>query len=179
MTSGNLPWKKIRNSGIFLILSAFLIFIGGKGLIWVVTDTFSILQSKNWEMVSGTTTQIGINTTHDYGRFAAHTQYSPEIKYSFVVGGQTYQGNRFSIPKRRTTSLEEAQRQIAPYEINSDVAIYYDTKNPNKSVVQKPYFDYFFTFFLGIFSPVMLVGGWFAFRRGIANLFFNHKINLR
>jgi hypothetical protein len=79
------------------------------------------------------------------------------MEYHFSVAGITYTGNRFEIPSRRAGGDEaDFRRQLAPYAPGSVVKVYYDSKDPTRSVVSRPTMDYGFIVCIGGVSLLFL-----------------------
>jgi hypothetical protein len=128
--------------------------IGLKGLFWVYSDTMLILDSRNW--ITG---EAIIDTSWlDKTWYKATPNYSLMMNYHFSVAGITYTGDRFEIPPRRSSGDESYfRKKLAPYSPGTVVKIYYDPKDPTRSVITHPEMNYFFTFFLGGFSLLLCI----------------------
>jgi hypothetical protein len=134
-----------------LVLIVILGLIGVKGLFWVCRDTALILDSRNWVLGDAVIDRSWLDKTWNRGA----QNFSLRMRYHFLVSGAAYTGDRFEIPSRRASGDEEYfKRELAPYAPGSAVKIYYDPKDPTRSVVTKPQMDYFFTLFLGGLSLV-------------------------
>lgn len=153
--------KKNKNNKMSQIIMALIVlFIGIKGFVWVSSDTILILESKNWRQAEATIIDTSINITYNRGR----KRYSPQMEYVFDHNGQIVKGNKFRIPSMRYTSKEHVEKTLKKYPINTKTTIYFDPNDTEKTVILKPRFNFFFTFFLGLISLGLIISGiWLLF----------------
>jgi hypothetical protein len=112
-----------------------LLFVGGKGLVWVVGDTRTALDSKSWVSAPAIV--------------ESSTPEQSEVSYRFRVNGREYVGNRLDIPARRTASVA--------YAPGAQIQIIYDPLDPTQSVVNRPAVNYWFTLGIGAISLCLVI----------------------
>ena len=93
--------------------------------------------------------------------------YSPQIKYEFIFNSMLVRGDRFQIPSRRYSSKNHVENILEGYATGGIIDIYVDSLDSSKSVVLKPGFNYFFTFFLGLIAIVCIVSSVWLFHFAI------------
>ena len=66
--------------------------------------------------------------------------YYPQINYQYVVAGLEYRSQRRSLINVGGGSLTRgvAQRVLARYPVGSAVVVYYDPRNPNEAILERP-----------------------------------------
>jgi hypothetical protein len=134
-----------------LLAVLFCAVIGIKGGLWVYHDTSLILESKSWIPTQGIIIKTWLETSWTKGT----EMFSPMAEYSFDTQKGIVIGDRFEIPSTRSSSKDGELSRLSLYPVGSRQTIYYDPKNPDKSVILKPKFSYFFTFVLGGFSLLL------------------------
>ena len=152
--------KKKGTNFFSLFFPVLLLIVGFRGAWWVYTDTKSILESKNWQPTEAVITSTSIRTS--IGGYSTK-MYSPQLSYEFLHDGKIIEGKRLQIPSRRTSSETKVENILRQYKTGTKTKIYYDSLNPSNSVVIKPQFNFFFTFFLGIIAIGCLLGGIYLF----------------
>lgn len=137
---------------------AFLLFLGGKGLLWVVGDTLLALDSKSWLSAPAVVQHASLEESTGA---KGVSEYSPDIRYRFQVKGREFVGTRLEIPARRSGSEEAERNRLAMYAPGTTVQILYDPLDPTRSVVLRPSINYWFTLGMGLFSVGMIVASLF------------------
>lgn len=64
-----------------------------------------------------------------------YTDYQPEIRYEFTVGGKEYAGNRYTLLASRVPWRSDAEKIVTQYPIGREVDVYYDPSDPNRCVL--------------------------------------------
>jgi len=150
---------------IGLAILAVLGLAGVQGLFSVYRDTALICDSRNWVAGEAIIDKSWLDKSASRGAL----NYSLMMRYHFFVAGIPYTGDRFEIPScRHSGDVGYFRKQLAPYAPGAVVKIYYDPKNPTRSVVTHPEINYFFTFFLGgVFLLICAISsfGIYAFLR--------------
>ena len=144
--------NKSRGSGGLFIAVVFGL-LGLWGVYWVYSVTALILDSSGWVPGEAIIDRSWLDRTSS----RAGSNFSLMMEYHFSVEGITYTGNRFEIPSRRAVGDEaDFRRQLAPYAPGSVVRVYYDPKDPTRSVVTRPTTDYGFIVCIGGVSLLFL-----------------------
>lgn len=64
--------------------------------------------------------------------------FAPSVQYSFVVGDETYDGDKLAGGGRYwSASQGEVQNWLAPYAAGATVKVYYDPDNPKSCVLDR------------------------------------------
>ncbi len=119
--------------GLFL-----LIFIGLG--IWLVIksiqDKKKAGESQNWPSTLGTITQSqvseSVSTSDD-----DLPSYHPSVKYSYAVGGESFESNKIYFGAVSSGSQKKAQEVIARYSQGSTVTVFYNPINPKEAVLER------------------------------------------
>jgi hypothetical protein len=85
------------------------------------------LASQNWRSTRGWVTSSRAVDTVDYT--GADGDPVPDIRYNYIVGGNTHIGKRISFGK---IGIDK----VARYPVNRNVVVYYDPKDPDQSVLE-------------------------------------------
>jgi len=119
----NLPWK-----GTILILVGVLL------LLFVTRQWVIGYSSHNWQTVQGQiTTSKAIPCSRKYHRFGSQAS----IVYKYSVNGVSYSSNNITFAlDSLTTFCGNAEKIMTRYPLGKDVLVYYDPKNPEKSVLR-------------------------------------------
>ena len=121
--------------------------LGGVGVIFflvsllaastAIKDWRRYRESDNWLPA---TAQI-ISGNISARRGSKSTSYVLEIKYAYMVLGQSYENNQFSFGSEGTgyDTRKKAEGMLAKYPNGSQTTIYYDPSNPQQAVLEKKY----------------------------------------
>ena len=111
--------------------------IGVAALILGIRNRNKAEESNNWPAVDGliTDAQIEKDTDVDEDGFSS-TTYTPKWQYQYTLGEQTYTSERISFGAVRGYGrIKKAQEELDKYPVNSRVRVYYDSQNPDESVL--------------------------------------------
>jgi len=115
---------------------ATLIGLGG-----VLLTTWHIKQdraSESWPQVTGTviTSRIGSSTTHRQNKTrSSDTDYSVELRYTYEVEGQAYEGHRLRFGSTSHERRSDAQKEQRQFQAGKKVSVYYHPEKPGRSVL--------------------------------------------
>ena len=62
--------------------------------------------------------------------------FVPVLRYSYFVGGRTYDGNKLTLHEPYPRSRGELERRLLPYPVSAAVMVYYDPTNPQRAVLE-------------------------------------------
>ena len=122
-----------------LIISgiAFLAIFGALG-IYLATQAYGNIAkasaSENWKSASGRIAQSGFEVRS--GRRGKQTA-TVSVRYSYEVDGSSYTGNTLSFEKQDSFHPDTAASLLKPYPSGANCTVYYDPKQPSKSVLIK------------------------------------------
>jgi hypothetical protein len=146
-----------------ILTAALLGWVGIKVALWVATDTLAILESRNWATTSGTIDCAWLERSYAHG-----WEYSPVVEYSFTANGKSFRGDRLEIPARRSGDRNFEQGRVDRLLQMRAVEIFYDPRDPQQSVVNRPKMNYWFTLGLGTLALAFCAGsvaiGWSLLR---------------
>jgi hypothetical protein len=90
------------------------------------------IMTKSWPSTGGTVISSDIKRgTSSKGS----PKYSLDINYTYKIGNEEFQSNRYSSTNARGTS-QWAREEITRYPANSAVKVYYNPENPKESVLE-------------------------------------------
>ena len=121
----------------FVVLGTIFMCIG----VWLVSQAKS---SAQWPIVLGTISEtrvVGrINLASDVLR--RYIDYAVEVEYSYLVAGQFYLSDRFSLGSGSTVEggfdTKKAARvwlKNSPYQVKENIKVYVDPKDPTNTVL--------------------------------------------
>lgn len=82
---------------------------------------------------------VVVSTTRDtdnrVGFSNSTTTHSPDVRFSYVVAGQSYESSRLypNIIERSYASASAAAEQLAPFPVNAKVRVYVDPAHPEQA----------------------------------------------
>lgn len=130
------------------MLSLILFLVGIKGLYWVVMDTSRIIKSKTWEVYRAEVVSTELKRVR-------RRSFSPIITYVFDYKGDTYFGDKYTIPSKKVRP-SQAEAISEYYFPGRNIDVYIDPLSPQESVIIRPEFSWWFTFGLGGFASSLL-----------------------
>ncbi len=130
-----------NNLDVFLA-GAFALGFGGFGLILLliyVNAQMLIIASRNWPSVEGRieSSRVVRRSTSSGSGHGTNSSYRPEIKYTYSVMGNNYEGKRigFGVP---IGSFESGAKQVvARYPHGTTRTVYYNPQNPAQAVLER------------------------------------------
>lgn len=128
------------------------------------TSLFQQLRASGYETTMGViSSAVVTRETGSKGR-AVH---SPDIRYSYVVDGRTYQGVRFRYNQGPSTDSAWAEKAVRDFPAGARVAVRYDRRRPGDAVLDAGVngSDLMLPLFMTPFNAVLIgmwwaVGGW-------------------
>ena len=118
----------------------------GKLILIAVITLFAVLGWRAWQMrqaspqwpsVMGemlSARAVARNETGDGSGHDMHMWHS-EVRYRYVVQGQSYTGNRLRAFGYNHSSEAESLKELAPFPVGKPVKVYYDPAKPSVSVL--------------------------------------------
>jgi len=92
-------------------------------------------ESASWPNVLGRIISSRVVSSTIEGASTMTTNYHPEIKYTYEVGGKVYAGERISFGLL-ITDLNPANAAVSKYPAGSEVKVTYDPSNPSVAVLE-------------------------------------------
>lgn len=89
--------------------------------------------SLTWQETKGEVIQSNISSK---GGWLGDDEYFPEVRFSYAVGGEVFEGCRFSVGNgSRFLTYQEAERVLEYYQPGDTVPVYYDPNKPDEAVL--------------------------------------------
>jgi len=131
-----LPFAGVACLGIFILVFAlagiYLVYLGIKNM-------RKAQASQSWPSVAGQVTGVDVgesqSTDSDGDR---HTSYYPIVRYTYVVNGQSFAGDKLAFgPRTGSGRYAKAQAMANRYAAGAPVTVYYNPENPEDAVLEK------------------------------------------
>jgi hypothetical protein len=131
-----LPFAGVGCLGIFILVFA----LGGAYLVYLGIKNMRKAQaSQSWPSTSGQVTGVDVGesrSTDSDGHH--HTSYYPIVRYTYVVNGQSFSGDKLAFgPRTASGRYAKAQAVASRYAVGAPVTVYYNPENPEDAVLQK------------------------------------------
>lgn len=118
------------------IFPAIFIVAGLFFFVWGIFLYLEARESSSWPSVEGKVLSKKVDSsTSRNSDGKSETSYYPKMQYSFVVDGKTYQGSRIKVGNQSYGRYSSAQAAIADYSVKKPCMVYFNPKDPNKSVL--------------------------------------------
>jgi len=69
------------------------------------------------------------------GREKSQRTYAPNVTYSYVVGGKSYESSRLTLVPRNYSTLSGVQAVLAQYPVGGTVKVFHDPSDPSNCVL--------------------------------------------
>lgn len=128
------PWQ------IFLLIFAVLALVCWPICAWfIVTGRAALAQareSRSWPTAPGTVLASKVDTSLRLLSKNRDYKYVPMISYTYEVAGKRYEGDVIQFGLTEAASRSVAEQTIKPYPVGGKVKVFYDPKDPKKSVLE-------------------------------------------
>ena len=126
---------------LYFIIIVCLIFIGtGIGMLIKLAQSYDKLQkSKHWLTTIGKiiSSELDMQTTTD-AEGNQSTTYLAKILFSYEVDGVTYESDCINFDYgMRTSNISKQQSMVEQYPMGREITVFYDSENPQQSVLEK------------------------------------------
>jgi hypothetical protein len=128
--------RAVNSSPWFMLL--FLMVFGGMGSWAFITGLKGVekaLASQNWPSVQGQVLSSSVGT-HDSHDSDSSTTYSADVRYTYGVNGNTYQGTHLGSGDFSSSNYNQMSAWAAKYPAGKQVSVYYDPANPATAVLE-------------------------------------------
>ena len=116
-----------------------LLFLGIAVFLYGVFPLYFSYQSASWESVPGTVVQSKLTYTKGITRAKKGSRtgkYFADIVYKYFVNGAQYKNSEIFYGYIGNKSSNDAKFLLDLYPIDSNVDVYFDNSNPERSVLQ-------------------------------------------
>lgn len=130
-----LPFVGVSCLGIFILVFA----VGGIYLVYLGIKNMRKAQaSQNWPSATGQVTGVDVGESHSTDSDGHHhTSYYPIVRYTYVVNGQSFAGDKLAFGPRTSGRYAKAQATANRYAVGAPVTVYYSPENPEDAVLEK------------------------------------------
>ena len=118
----------------------FYVLVFG-GVMYVgIQQALEMGDSRKWPTTEGVITESHITSSHktstEKGWHGSRYEYEVRVQYAYEVDGVSYNGNRLRIRPNKYSSEKNAQRELAEYPLGQRVRVYYNPKEPERSLLK-------------------------------------------
>ncbi len=121
--------------------------LGGFGVIFFLVSLLAATTAmKDWQRYRESDNWVPATAQIVSGNISAqkgskNTSYVVNIRYTYTVLGQIFEGGQFSFGSEGTgyDTRNRAEKVIAQYPAGSQATIYYDPNNPQQAVLERKY----------------------------------------
>jgi hypothetical protein len=123
----NSPKSKLTILVFFLVLCLFL-------FIYSIALLTRSIASRHWPATTGTMVKSDIYW--DVTQKGTSHRYTPDLKFTYTIDGKECHSTKYKMynPHSHTRSIIEDM--IRPYQVNSEVKVYYSPHHPGSAVLQ-------------------------------------------
>lgn len=122
--------EKASKKQLILVFGIFLLLSLGWFIFSIVRDVKAI-QALSWQPVEGTVISGEVAAVSSS---KGASKSKPVIRYTYTVDGADYESDRYSSTVARGPAIW-AKEIVDGYPAGSDITLYYDPRNPSKSVI--------------------------------------------
>lgn len=133
----------------------FWVFLGAKGIYWVVHDTYYGIASHSWPTVTGRVVKTRVKY-HAYHAPLSQNAY-PYVNYAYTVNNQSYVNDTFSFPGPYTAPVSVVRKFLNKHHPGTNIPVYYDPNSPQHACLKLKNVDYFFISMTGTLSVIFFV----------------------
>ncbi|MEO4047895.1 DUF3592 domain-containing protein [Pseudomonas sp. CAU 1711] len=112
----------------------------GAMLYFGIQQALEMGDSRDWPTTEGVIIASRIASSHktstEKGWRGNRYEYEVRVQYSYSVGGVNYTGHRLRIRPTKYGFEQNARRELAEYPVGQRVRVYYDPKQPERSLLK-------------------------------------------
>jgi hypothetical protein len=118
----------------------FYVLVFGVVMYVGIQQALEMGDSREWPTTEGVITESRIVSSHETstekGWHGSRYEYEVRVQYSYSVDGVSYSGNRLRIRSTKYSLEGNAQRELAEYPVGQRVRVYYNPKEPERSLLK-------------------------------------------
>jgi hypothetical protein len=118
----------------------FILFFTGIG-IWLILRSISerkkVNESATWPSVTGVITENSIDENALSSDDDNIPSYSPNISYTYQVGGKNYESSRLMFGARQGGSYKSAAAVASRYPVGASTPVFYNSADPIEAVLER------------------------------------------
>ena len=118
----------------------FYVLVFGVVMYVAMQQALEMGDSREWPTTEGVITASHITSSHktstEKGWHVNRYQYEVRVQYAYEVDGVSYSGNRLRIRPNKYSSEKNAQRELAEYPLGQRVRVYYNPREPERSLLK-------------------------------------------
>lgn len=123
-----------------LLGGAFALGFGAVGLIMLlvyISARMRTAASQNWPSVEARIDESRVHRMTSTSRGHTSSSYVPEIKYTYSVMGNAYQGSHIGFGVTMSGWLSSAEKVVARYPEGATRTVYYNPQKPAQAVLER------------------------------------------
>ena len=135
---------------------------GGVGVLILfgfIMSQLEVVLSAGWPSTQGKITDSYIQRETSHSRNGTSTSYEPKVKYTYTVGGQTFEGHKIGFGVQVSGGEDEAAKALKPYPVGAACTVYYGPRNPAVSVLERKVINPGWTLFFAFLCLATGAGG--------------------
>lgn len=138
---------------VMRVVGAGMVDIGALAAYGAIRMRLKTAQAHKWPTVTGTIVSSELESETDRHDGKPMTMYGAAIRYSYQVGGKSYESDSIQLGGTSETSRPgEFERMVARYPKGKSVKVYYDPDDPATATLEPGALG-------GIFNMAMVAGG--------------------
>lgn len=117
------------------------VLVFGVAIYFAIQQALEMGDSREWPTTEGLISSTHITHSTDRqpakGDHRLRHEYEVRVQYSYSVDGVSYTGNRLRIRPSHHSTEQQARRELAEYPAGQRVRVYYDPKEPGRSLLKQ------------------------------------------
>ncbi|MBD9423833.1 DUF3592 domain-containing protein [Pseudomonas sp. PDM15] len=118
----------------------FYVLVFGVVMYAGIQQALEMGDSREWPTAEGVITESRITssykTSSEKGWHGSRYEYEVRVQYAYSVDGVSYSGKHLRIRPNQYSSEEHAQQELAEYPVGQRVRVYYNPKEPERSLLK-------------------------------------------
>lgn len=139
---------------LFLILFSLVFLSVGVGFGYREVNQCRRVQT--WIGVPAKIVSCRLKSHTSHGKHGSHTTWSPDVRFTYSVGGVDYTGDKLSNISVSSSDRRAQQAKADRYRPGTKVTVYYNPENPSESVIER--ITEVPLFMIGFFSLFAIIG---------------------
>lgn len=164
--------KRKSSNGVASIIGGIAFIAFGIVFFTLFAGKF-FTDTSEWQAVDGVVESVSVKTRHSHTKHGGRrTTYSPDVEYSYSVGGKQFKNNDISKMPVFSSFYEDAKRQADVYSHGQKIQVFYNPENPRESLLNTeiPLTSYLFA----LFPLISVFVGCFGIKKGWQILALKH-----
>ena len=131
---------------------SILLLAGASGLAGMAVRSCAVERAReHWPTVRGRMDSAQVKYAGKDGGRRARRIYFPDLRYSYVVGADTFHGGRLNWEEPDDRSRAELERRLRRFPVGDSIDVHYDPAHPASAVLETGGNNSGLLFWLGVF----------------------------